>query len=373
MQELQLIPKEILQKSDKILFITHLALGDFTYLQNYFIELKKVYPHIKIDLWVDEVRRTWKFWKWKNLKTYILFDWLEACSFFNKIYNKTYSPFLFKKAIKQAQKENYPIVVSLTQIRQYDYASYARMISPKGFVAGITSPFKKFQLLRYYKYKKLDKRIVVNIKKDYVQKHISDIYADWFAKFFGLKVVKEDRKPFMIFPKKWGYFGKLKFLKWGINKKERKDQKTVFINSFAKTKKRCWSMEKVLKLINEMRLLDEFYDARFIINFLPNQYENFKRSLKNFSSKQIFLFTADVNFFQLPSILSLCDLVISVETSVIHLAAALKVPVVALMRQKNPEWVPFGTKYLIVTTKKRNDWVKNICIEDVLQVVKTFS
>ena len=31
-----LIPSDLLRKSDKILFIAHLALGDYTYLQNCF-------------------------------------------------------------------------------------------------------------------------------------------------------------------------------------------------------------------------------------------------------------------------------------------------------------------------------------------------
>jgi hypothetical protein len=35
-QDDTLIPADLLQKSDKILFIAHLALGDFTYLQNFF-------------------------------------------------------------------------------------------------------------------------------------------------------------------------------------------------------------------------------------------------------------------------------------------------------------------------------------------------
>ena len=53
-----LVPQELLQKSDKILFIAHLALGDFTYMQNCFRAFSEAYPHIKIHIWVDELRRT---------------------------------------------------------------------------------------------------------------------------------------------------------------------------------------------------------------------------------------------------------------------------------------------------------------------------
>ena len=45
------IPSDLLRKSDKILFIAHLALGDFTYLQNFFQRFSQAYPHLKIHLW----------------------------------------------------------------------------------------------------------------------------------------------------------------------------------------------------------------------------------------------------------------------------------------------------------------------------------
>jgi hypothetical protein len=87
----QLIPEELLQRSRKILFISHLAIGDFAYLQNYFLAFSRKYSHLKVDLWVDEVRRTWLFWRWPHLRKYALYDWVEQCPCFNKIYRRTYS------------------------------------------------------------------------------------------------------------------------------------------------------------------------------------------------------------------------------------------------------------------------------------------
>ena len=100
--QIPLIPADVLERADKILFITHLALGDFTYLQNYFQAFAQQYPHIKMHIWVDEVRRTRCFWRWKYLKAYALYDWLAAVPFVQKVYNQTYSPGLYKKSIRQA-------------------------------------------------------------------------------------------------------------------------------------------------------------------------------------------------------------------------------------------------------------------------------
>ena len=59
---------------------------------------------------------------------------------------------------------------------------------------------------------------------------------------------------------------------------------------------------------------------------------------------------------------------ISVETSVMHLASALKVPVVALMRTKNPEWRPWDEqRSFVVHAANRQDWVKDITVDKVLE------
>src|SRR5437016_13322405 len=94
-----LIPAELLNKSDKILFIAHLALGDFTYLQNCFRAFAAAYPHIKVHLWVDEVRRTSDSTQWTHLRKYSLYDWTANCPFFDKTYHATYSPGLYQESI----------------------------------------------------------------------------------------------------------------------------------------------------------------------------------------------------------------------------------------------------------------------------------
>ena len=76
------------------------------------------------------------------------------------------------------------------------------------------------------------------------------------------------------------------------------------------------------------------------------------------------------NFFQLPAVLSECDLIISVETAVMHLANAVHVPVIALMRQKNPEWVPIDSaNSTVITAARRRDWVKAITVDQVMKAL----
>jgi ADP-heptose:LPS heptosyltransferase len=69
-------------------------------------------------------------------------------------------------------------------------------------------------------------------------------------------------------------------------------------------------------------------------------------------------------------VLSLCKLIISVETAVMHLANAVHVPVIALMRQNNPEWAPIDrANSTVITVPKRGDAVDRIGVQDVMAVL----
>lgn len=368
-----IIPAEVLQKTDKIVFVAHLALGDFTYLQAFFKAFAVAYPHIKIHIWVDELRKTRCFWRWKHLKAYALYDWLEACPFIDKVYKKTYAPHLLKQEIKSARAENYPLVVSLATLRPFQYARLARTISPNGFVVGVRSRASWWQLGRRYAYSKLDASF--DPKHLHVKgKHISGIYAEWFTTLFGLEVSEADRFPVLNTPHIWTVYAKLRFLKWGINKGSRPFGKVIFINAFAKDKKRCWSLERVAELIMALKHHSAWEDTSFIINIVPEAMHSAQKYFDKQSLNNTILVSAQHNFFQLPAIMAECDLIISVETAVMHLANAVHVPVVALMRQKNPEWAPIDAQNsTIITTKNRVDWVQTITVDHVIKTLENIT
>lgn len=358
------ISSDLLNKSDKILFIAHLALGDFTYLQNFFQHFSQAYPHLRIDLWVDEVRRTSKPAEWKYLKKYSLYDWVAQCPFFEKIYNRTYSPQLLRESIVEAQSEHYPLVVSLATLRPHFYAELAREISPHGFVAGIKPPLKLLELHHHLAFRKLDGAIPPS-QAGAAQKHITDTYAGWFQQLFGLDLPASARHPFVDIPQQWLDAAQRQLALWRFYPG---NGKIVFINPYAKTKKRCWPLDKVVELIKAMQAEEAWSDACFIVNAVPQELDRARSMIGRHNLARTELFSAEENFFQLPAMLRLCDLIISVETAVMHLANAVGVPVLALMRQKNPEWVPIDAeKSTVITTVKRREWVDAIPVESVLK------
>ncbi len=367
--KIPLISEELLLKSDRIIFVTHLALGDFTYMQTYFRAFACKYPHLKIDIIVDEVRRSRLFWRWKNLKNYALYDWLTTCGLFCTIYNQTYSPGSLRKTIKIIQAQQYPIVVSLASIRHDYYASYARRLSPHGFVVGVVPACRRWDFLKQRRYLQLDARIAPKPQEPIG--HITDVYAFWFFQLCGLVIEQNERAPVLDIPRKWVTYAKLRFLKWGIDKKNKGFGHVFFINPCAKTPKRSMSFESVIELILLLKHDDTWGDTTFIINVDPSQYLHARKFFDKYSQTNTILFTADCSFYQLPAIISICDLVISVETSVMHFASALQVPVVALMRTKNPEWVPWDrSKSIVVWAASRKAWVKDIQLSSVVDAIK---
>lgn len=359
------IPAQLLDQSKKVLFIAHLAIGDFTYLQNGFEAFKKAYPHLKMDLFIEEVRCTSDAKKWPFLKKYSLYDWVETCDCFHKVYRENYSPELRAMSIQEAKLEAYPIVVSIETLASLNGAGLAREIAgDKGFTAAMDIRYKWYQLAQKRDLKKVDALIDV-VKPDQGKaRHISDDYAYWFAQIGGVMMFKEDRYPFVNIPSKWQENAKSQLHHWGV----KPNQPIVFINHIAKNPRRSWKLDQVRELIELMQALPKWQETFFIINGIPEIFPEIEALIKTHGLKNTVPFSALDNFFQLPAMLQESDLIISVETAVMHLANAVNVPVIALMRIKTLEWVPLNSALTtLIFTPKRAEVISDIAPARVLE------
>jgi ADP-heptose:LPS heptosyltransferase len=364
-----LVDPALLRQSGKILFIAHLALGDFAYLQACFKALAQAYPHLKIHLWVDERRRTSRSSQWAHLKKYALYDWLAECPCIDKVYNETYSPQVFRESLEEARHEDYPIVVSLAMLERHKYASLARSISPHGFVVGQKKYVRPYDIAKRLIYRKLDASIPAYTPSSEPGQHISDIYAGWFTLLFGLEIPPAARFPVLDIADKWMDYARRQFAAWGFS--DGQPGRVVFVNAFSKSAERSWPLERVIELIRTMRTREAWADAGFVVNVVPEALVEARKLFAGAGLERTHLFSAEDNFFQLPAILSLCELVISVETAVMHLANAVHVPVIALMRQNNPEWAPIDkANSTVITVPRHGDRVDRIVVGDVMAVLE---
>lgn len=354
-----------LVKAKKILFITHLAIGDFTYLQNFFAAFARQYPQLSIDLWIDELRRSSNPGEWVFLEKYALYDWAENCAFFHKVYRRTYSPALLQASIREARLEDYSLVVSLATLRPPAYARLARQIAPQAQVVGMRARVRWYAPWDKLSYKALSDSFEP-FHKPAGGHHITEVYADWFRQLSGLELNPAQRFPTLEIPPLWRDLVQNQLQQWRSSAGAT-GGKTVFINAYAKTKKRCWPLSSVAELILAMRALPHWREACFIVNAMPQEFNHAHEVLRSYALSNTHLFSATDNFFQLPAMLERCDLIISVETAVMHLANAVRVPVIALMRQKNPEWMPIdAANSTVITTGRRSQWVNAITVAQVI-------
>ncbi len=370
-----LVSSALLQSADKILFVAHLALGDFTYLQSCLRAFADAYPHIRIHLFVDERRRLHASpAEWEHLKKYVLFDWLAECAFLDRVYTSTYSPATYRRSIAEACRQHYPIVVSLGVVQRHRYASLARQLSPRGFVVGQKLALPPWHILRHLRYRQLDAFIPAYDDQSRGEQHISDIYAGWFTRMFGLEIAAAARFPVLDIPAQWMTYARARFAAWGFDDANRAGTPApvVFVNAFAKSAERCWPLERVIELIQAMRAEPAWRDAAFVVNVVPEQLARATALFDAHALARTQLFSAEDNFFQLPAVLSLCDLIISVETAVMHLANAVRVPVIALMRTLTPEWAPIdkANSTVIEVVGARADWVDKISVTQVMAVLR---
>jgi ADP-heptose:LPS heptosyltransferase len=365
-----LVDPALLRESSKILFIAHLALGDFTYLQGCFQAFARAYPHLKIHLWVDERRRTSRSSEWAHLKKYALYDWLDECPWIDKVYKETYSPQTYRESLEDARQEDYPIVVSLSVLERHKYASLARSISPHGFVVGQKKPVRPYDIAKRLIYRKLDAFIPAYTSASHPDQHISDIYADWFTQLFGVEIPPAARFPVLDIADRWMDYARTQFADWGFADAEGKPGRVVFLNAFSKSVERSWPLERVVELIRTMRAEEAWREVGFVVNVVPEELARARELFAAAALARTELFSAEDNFFQLPAVLSLCELIVSVETAVMHLANAVHVPVIALMRQNNPEWAPIDkANSTVITTPRHGDWVDRIGVQDVMAVL----
>ena len=362
-----LVPAGIVQKADKILFILNLAIGDWCYLQNCFRAFSDTYPHLAIHIWADKAWRSASAEPHKNTQARPgLFDWLNGSPFVQKVY-ETHLDNLYQQSVIEAKKEQYPVIISLATVHSHQYALFARNISPSGFIVGIRDKARFWQFSRRRAYNALDAFLFLKQDKlEFVNFHISERYAYWFYQLFALNITEPDRTPFIHIPDIWLKNNKAYLISNGIQP----ENPIIFINAFAQDRKRSWTLRQVADLIHAMAKMDKYKEANFIFNAIPENIEEVKKVVNQYKLENTLIFSATENFFQLPAMLSHCDLVITAETSIMHIATALGITFIAMMRQKNPEWQPRGNKEsIVITAEKRRHWVKDITVKKVINAL----
>lgn len=350
----------------KTLFIIHLAIGDYTYMQRCFTKLKEQYPHLRIDLLIQDHRATDDQDKWEHLENYILYEWLKSSHLFGKIY-KTYSSCRLQKAIEETKSENYPLVITLGDLRSQNYSALAREIAQENYAMGIDIPTTIFHLNHRKDLNKLDARIADLEDKS---QHISQKFAHWFEQIADLQFQPEDLYPQITIPHKWQEKIDLQLQLW---QPANVIAPTVFINIYAKGEERCWQPEQAIALIKKMQESSRYQDALYILNSPPEAEDELQEMITKHRLEKSYTFCASESFFELPALLKRCDLIITVDTSIMHLACISDAVLISLIRKKRPNdvrWAPLKAENShIIYTPCSHDPISAISVDNVFQLI----
>ncbi len=275
-------------------------------------------------------------------------EFIDKYFVFNK--KRLFNPFYFASLIRLLRKEYDLAIVPVTVAISYTSSLLCRLAKAKvrigpSYLNGAQNDFAYF----------FDRRVSLDWRK-HPDSHVSD---------FGLEIVR----PFGINTKDFTItisFGEedVKEAKLFLEREGIEDGKTLIgIHPGAGKPRNRWSLLKFIKLIE---ILKEKYDAEFVItgskadaNEIDFLKKNSPVSLHYFLDRQI---------PELAAMISLCDLFITNDTGVMHVAGATETPQISIFGPTNPfNWAPLGTnKYFI----RKSDLIDDVTVDDVLEIVE---
>ena len=333
--------------------MTHLAIGDFVYQRAFLHAFKQRHPNLQLDIWIDDCRTRSKSWHVGRNCT--LVQWLASEDYIQQIYPIASSAQHRGKLLSDARACHYDLIIFNASQRAEQYAKFARQIGPDAFIIG-TKP-NHFSLRSWWYFRQINKYYLD--LPNAPTKHISQHYQDRFHALLGIKVDEKQRLYPITIPREFQDKAD-KFL----TKSSHQIQRTIFINHLSTTIKRDYSWEKLRALL--LGLADIHPLSQFIVNTPPAQYAQVCQQLKEddaLRTLDISPFTA-THFFELPAIINASDLIITVETAIMHIASSLHKKQIVLMRESAKAWAPLGEAYILYGGRR----VDSIEVSDVLRV-----
>ncbi len=138
-------------------------------------------------------------------------------------------------------------------------------------------------------------------------------------------------------------------------------------NISAGSANRVWEIERSRELIR--RLLAAYSLAKVIVFTAPSERHRGEAIVEGFDSR-VTIVPPKLSILDVAAIIRQLDLLISPDTSLVHIARGFKVPVVALMPNKTlRRWRPFGQELGMVVCKT-GDHIHDITVDEVFDMTQ---
>ena len=342
---LPLISQTELKQARKILYMSHLAIGDFVY-QGYFLKtLAARYPQLQLDVWIEDFRSSPK--SWHNGRNQMLCQWLGDEPFIHTIYPIATEQESREDIAARIRQQDYDLVVFMTSSRKAKFAHYAKRVAPNAKIVGLVEDGFGWGL------PSIRARMVTDASyafKSSATTHISQLYADRFNHCFDLQQDCNNRVA-LAPTVPTAYQEQAKAQLNALKAQHQLDTaRVIFINPLSTSPKRDLSSTKLIALMAQLH--QAHANLLFVISLPPDKLDEIEHSLAASSALESVhwhVFTASQHFMQLPAMLSMADVVITVETAIMHLASSLDVFHVVVMRDKARCWQPLRADAILFT------------------------
>ncbi len=339
-----LISHKQLLDARRVLYMTHLAIGDFIYQGVWLNALKAKYPHLTIDIWFDDCRR--KPHSWAAGRNKILCEWLETDGSFDTIYPIVNNVAERKMQIASARDKDYELIVFVGKNRSEQFAKVARQISSSAYIVATKSkPLNNF-LAKWSYFRRLDGQLSFD---KYARKYqrIANIYANIFGKVFGLAAEDTGGRQLLTIKYDPRYEVKATEIIASFGDAGER-QSFVFVNHLSTAARKDYPWDQLREVI--LTLNQKFDKLAFIVNSPPDKFDETRAQIaqdEQLSALAIKAFTASDSFFELPALMAECDITITVDTATSHLSASLGIPQVAIMADNIELWQPPGNSLIL--------------------------
>ena len=272
-----------------ILFIRNDGkIGDMIINTLMFREIKKVYPKIKIGV----VTRG------ANKQVIINNPHVD------KIYNYSKSNCDLKRLAKEIEDEKYDLLIDFSEmlrVKQMKFINLCRARINMGL-------------------NKVDWNLFdVSVEYTRMDQHITHRYEE-YLNVLGIK--KSDLSYDVYLSKKEVEFG-------GMFRKTIKEKKLICINPYGASKYRTLNKEKIIEIVGQI-LKNEDTAVTFV--YPPDKLVELKKIVEEIDSNRVYLNENIRSILDTASIIKVSDLIITPDTSIVHLGVALDKKMVAIYR-----------------------------------------
>lgn len=338
---------EVFHQARKVLYMTHLAIGDYIYQRTFLSHLTQTYPNIELDVWFDDFRVKGK--SWQQGRNTFLSDWLETESFINDIYPIASSKAQRNAMLKRAQDQGYDAVIFIASLRRRDYARFALKIAKGKFTAGVQPADKKLGFLSTWYFSRLthayqDTPITTGMT-------ILDLYGRRFANLAQLESRASLLKVHVD-----NVYSKRAYNVLQSWHNAHSTTKAIIVNGISTTPKRDYDWCYLKQVITKLN--QTYPQVLFIVNAPPHELTTVEAQVQALSKESTVpceAYTAQSGVQELAAMVAAVDGVMSVETAIIHFASSMGTPLVALMRSHNRHWCPSDAVDVVYSDTIIND------------------